>query len=236
MRYERIRRGTFINRPNRFIAEIEIDGKAEVCHVKNTGRCKELLIPGAAVYVQEADRAGRKTKYDLIAVEKGGLLINVDSQIPNGAVEEWLRKGNLLENITALKREAVFGDSRFDLYAEYGDGRKAFLEVKGVTLEEDGAARFPDAPTKRGVKHILELCRCVKEGYDAYLIFVIQMKPIRRLEPNWSTHEAFGEALVKAAGSGVHILAYDCAVTPESITVDQEIPVCLERSAPPENG
>ena len=252
MYYDRICPGIFLRRPNRFLAEIEIEGKKEICHVKNTGRCRELLIPGAEVYVQKAAGPNRKTAYDLIAVQKGETLVNMDSQIPNRVVEEWLRKELLLRDISILRREVTFENSRFDLYAEYGrsifsaagdsvlpdpsqtkgaseekSGKKAFLEVKGVTLEENGIARFPDAPTERGVKHLTELCRCAAAGYEAYVIFVIQMKGVRQMEPNWNTHRAFGEALVKAKQEGVHVLSYDCVVTPETITLDREVPVVL---------
>lgn len=231
MRYKKILEGTFLKRPNRFIAQIMINGKEETCHVKNTGRCKELLVPGAKVYVEESDNPNRKTKYDLIAVYKGEVLVNMDSQIPNAAVQEWLAEEHLFRHISCLKREVTYGASRFDLYARYqdesGQEKMAFLEVKGVTLEQDGVARFPDAPTQRGIKHIEELCRCMEDGYEAYLIFVIQMKGITRFEPNWTTHRQFGEALEKAEKAGVHICAYDCLVEPDSIVLDQSIPVFL---------
>lgn len=229
MKYENIMPGIFIRRLNRFIAEIEIDGKKQACHVKNTGRLKELLVPGAPVYVQKAQTENRKTGFDLITVQKDGKLVNVDSQVPNAVVEEWLRRGMLLEDITFLKREAVFENSRFDLYAEYGSGRRAFLEVKGVTLETDGAASFPDAPTGRGIKHLGELCRCLGCGYDAFLIFVIQMKGIRLMRPNWNMHPEFGEMLVTADRAGVHVLAYDCVIQPDSIVLDEAVPVSLAR-------
>lgn len=226
MNYKNVQQGIFESRPNRFIAQVTVDGQTEVCHVKNTGRCKELLIPGVKVYLEKAENPMRKTKYDLIAVEKGKVLINMDSQIPNAVVEEWIRQGNLFPNLLYLRREVTFGSSRFDLYAEYEE-KKAFIEVKGVTLEQDGIARFPDAPTMRGVKHVEELCQCVKEGYEAYLIFVIQMKGIHCFEPNWETHPQFGETLQKAQRAGVKILAYDCCVRPEEIRLDQLIPVIL---------
>lgn len=227
MNYERIKRGTFLRRPNRFVAEIEIDGQVEICHVKNTGRCRELLLPGVTVLVQEAVNGQRKTKFDLISVYKGQRLINMDSQVPNGVVEEWIKRGNLFPELAFLKREVKYGDSRFDLYGEYGENRRAFLEVKGVTLEQDGTARFPDAPTQRGVKHVEELCRCMEDGYEAYLVFVIQMKGITSFEPNWATHREFGEALVKAREAGVQLLAYDCQVEEDSIVLDQKIPIVL---------
>lgn len=227
MRYRNIVRAIFLARPNRFIANVEIQGKQEVCHVKNTGRCRELLLPGTEVYLQRAENPDRKTKYDLIAVKKGERLVNMDSQIPNYAVKEWLEKGGLFQKITQLRMETRYGNSRFDLYLE-ADGKKIFMEVKGVTLEEDGTARFPDAPTERGVKHIHELMECRKDGYEAYLFFVIQMKGIRCFEPNDRTHPAFGEALRQAAAEGVHILAYDCRVTEDLIEIDQRIQVRLE--------
>lgn len=227
MRYGKVLRGTFLERPNRFLARVEIQGREELCHVKNTGRCRELLVSGAEVYVEESENPGRKTKYDLIAVDKGGTLVNMDSQIPNAVVEEWIQKGNLLKDVAMLKRETVFGNSRFDLYAEFGENQRAFLEVKGVTLEQEGIARFPDAPTLRGIKHVDELCRCAAEGYDAYLIFVIQMKGVTSFEPNRATHPEFGDALIRARAAGVRILAADCMVTPTSISLDQQIPVYL---------
>ena len=226
MKYQNIERAVFLARPNRFVAHIEINGEQETCHVKNTGRCRELLIPGAEVYLQRSENPNRKTKYDLIAVKKGKRLVNMDSQIPNYAVREWLEKGGLFQKITQLRMETQYGNSRFDLYLE-ADGKKIFMEVKGVTLEEDGIARFPDAPTERGVKHVHELIKCKKDGYEAYLFFVIQMKGVRCFTPNDRTHPAFGGALRQAASEGVHILAYDCQVTEDSIEVDQRIQVRL---------
>lgn len=224
MKYENIEKAIFKARPNRFLAEVELHGQTEICHVKNTGRCRELLIPGAVVYVQHSDHPNRKTKLDLIGVEKGRRLINMDSQIPNRVVEEWLRKGNLVSTEAYIKPECRFGSSRFDFYAEDG-ARKLFIEVKGVTLEEDGVARFPDAPTERGVKHILELCDCMEKGYEAYIIFVIQMEEIRYFSPNWKTHAAFGEALRMAREKGVQILAYTCYVDETSIEMKEKTEV-----------
>ncbi|WP_346909972.1 A/G-specific adenine glycosylase [Faecalicatena orotica] len=226
MRYERIDKAVFLERPNRFIAYAEIGGKKETIHVKNTGRCAELLKPLAPVYVQKSDNPERKTQWDLIAVEKGDILVNMDSQIPNRVVQEYIEKGNLFGEKPYVRPETTYGNSRFDLYVESGE-RKIFIEVKGVTLEEDGVARFPDAPSERAVKHVEELCLAVKEGYEAYIIFVIQMKPIRYFTPNMDTHPAFGEALKKARASGVKVLAYDSIVTPESIELDQPVPVVL---------
>ena len=226
MRYERIQTGRFIERPNRFIAHIEINGTVEVVHVKNTGRCAELLIPGAEVYVQKSDNPERKTQWDLIAVKKGRRLINMDSQIPNRVAEEWIRSGNLFPNATLIKPEKTYKQSRFDLYIEEGN-RKIFVEIKGVTLEQDGIVKFPDAPTERGVKHIQELCEAAKDGYETYILFVIQMDKVKYFTPNMKTHVAFGEALVKAQEAGVHILAYDCKVKKDSIQMGKQVPVIL---------
>lgn len=203
-----------------------MEGQEVLCHVKNTGRCRELLNPGAVVYLQKSDNPNRKTGYDLIAVEKGEMLINMDSQIPNYVAAEWLRKGSLFPEGANIQMEKRYGNSRFDIYAEAGE-RKAFLEVKGVTLEVEGQARFPDAPTERGVKHVRELMGCVQEGYEAYLLFVIQMTGIQSFAPNWDTHPAFGSALQEAARAGVQILAYDCQVRPDDIVLDQPVPVLL---------
>ena len=226
MKYERIQVGRFIERPNRFIAYIEIDGKKETVHVKNTGRCAELLIPGATVYVQRSKKPERKMQWDLIAVEKGKRMINLDSQVTNGVVKEWIEAGNLFPSPDVVCMEKVYGKSRFDLYVEEGD-RKAFIEVKGVTLEEDGVVRFPDAPTERGVKHVEELIQAVKDGYEAYLFFVIQMEHVRYFTPNERTHEAFAEALRKAKKAGVQILAYDCEVEKDRIQLKEAVPVVL---------
>ncbi len=226
MDYHNIRQGTFQERPNRFIAYVEIEGSRETVHVKNTGRCAELLIPGVTVYVQEADQPGRKTRWDLIGVEKGSRLVNIDSQVPNQLVKEWLEEGNLFERIDRIRPEYTYGSSRFDLYVE-ADGKKIFIEVKGVTLEEDGVVRFPDAPSERAVKHVEELKAAVEEGYEAYVFFVVQMKDVRYVTPNMDTHPAFGEALFDAAAHGVHVLAYDCQVERESIHIVKQVPVVL---------
>ena len=226
MKYERIETGRFLERLNRFIAYIEINGQKETVHVKNTGRCAELLVPGAEVYVQKAASPERKTKWDLIAVKKGKRIINMDSQIPNRVAEEWIREGNLFPNATLIKPEKTYGDSRFDLYIEEGD-RKIFVEIKGVTLEQDGIVKFPDAPTERGVKHVEELCKAAAEGYEAYILFVIQMNRVKYFTPNMRTHVAFGKALVKAKEAGVHILAHECRVTKDSIVMGKEVPVLL---------
>ena len=230
MKYKRVIKGRFIARPNRFIARVEIEGAVETVHVKNTGRCRELLIPGCNVYLSVADNPERKTKFDLIAVEKvtdsGVLLINMDSQIPNDVAGEWLRGGELFSVGANVRREVKYGSSRFDFYIEDGD-RRAFLEVKGVTLEEDGVAMFPDAPTERGVKHIGELVSAVREGYEAYVLFVIQMKGVSKFRPNDATHPEFGEALRMAKEAGVHILAVDCKIEPDSIVTDMSVKVDL---------
>lgn len=231
MRYEKVVEARFVSRPNRFIAEVDINGVREVVHVKNTGRCRELLIPGCRVYLSESDVATRKTKYDLVAVEKrradgSVLLINMDSQIVNDVAGEWLRRGELFSPDAVIRREVTYGASRFDFYVEDGD-RKAFLEVKGVTLEADGVASFPDAPTERGVKHLRELISCVEDGFEAYILFVIQMKGISRFCPNDVTHAAFGKTLREAESKGVTVLAYDCVVTPDSVSAHQAVFVDL---------
>lgn len=226
MRYENITEGIFLKRPNRFIAHVEIDKRVEVCHVKNTGRCRELLVPGTPAFLEKSSNPNRKTQYDLIAVKKGNRLINMDSQIPNKVVEEWLLKGNLFGEGAVVKREVTYGNSRFDLYIETPD-KKCFMEIKGVTLEEDGVVRFPDAPTQRGVKHVKELCRCIEDGYQAYIMFVIQMEDVRYFEPNEATHPEFGEALREAQKAGVHILAYACDVRKDLINLSKPVRVYL---------
>ena len=230
MIYDRMVPGTFLERPNRFIAYVEIEGRKETVHVKNTGRCAELLQTGVRVYLQESENPGRKTKWDLIAVEKGSRMVNMDSQIPNKVVKEWLEAGHLFENITRIQPEFTYGNSRFDLYVE-ADGKRIFIEVKGVTLEQDGVVRFPDAPSDRAVKHVEELKAAVKEGYEAYVFFVIQMKDVRYFTPNMDTHPAFGEALRDAARAGVHVLAYDCEVSSDRIAIADIVPVVLEDPA-----
>ena len=217
--------GTFLSRPNRFIAHVEIDGRTETVHVKNTGRCRELLPAGAQVWCQRSDNPARKTKYDLITVRKGELLINMDSQAPNIAAEEWLLAGGLGE-IENLRRETVHGDSRFDL-SFVKDGRQCFLEVKGVTLENGGVSAFPDAPTERGAKHLRGLLRAAQEGYGAYVLFVIQMSPVRYLHPHDATDPQFGQALRQAAAGGVQVLAMDCRVTEDSMEIQSSVRVEL---------
>lgn len=225
MHYRNIVPGRFLKRPNRFIAHIQIGGKEEICHVKNTGRCRELLGIGTEVWCQRSDNPARKTKYDLIAVQKGSRLINMDSQAPNAAAKEWLLEGGFGQ-ISDLRAETVHGDSRFD-FSFCKDGRHCFLEVKGVTLENDGICAFPDAPTARGTKHLQGLAQAAREGYGAYVLFVIQMADVSYLHPNDTTDPAFGKALREAEASGVTILATDCVVTPDSMVIRRPVEVRL---------
>lgn len=226
MRYQHVISGRFIDRPNRFIAHVETEEGILRVHVKNTGRCRELLIPGATVYLEKGTAPKRKTPYDLIAVEKGNRLINMDAQAPNQVFAEWAASGGLFPELVTLKKEYRFGDSRLDFCVETPKGLH-LVEVKGVTLEENGAARFPDAPTERGVKHIRELQKAVEAGLDATLFFVVQMSGIRSVAPNDATHPAFGAALRQAAAVGVQVMAYDCAVTPDSLAIRRPVPVIL---------
>ena len=252
MKYNQVVPGTFLQRPNRFIAHVLISGKEEVCHVKNTGRCRELLIPGCTVYCAVSDNPQRKTKYDLIAVEKSienqivfanagipsqhvkstpeahsTLLVNMDSQAPNAAVKEWLRSGaSPFGKIDFLKPEYKYGNSRFDFYLEC-NSRKIFLEVKGVTLEDNGVVLFPDAPTERGVKHVRELIRCHEEGFETYVLFVVQMEHAQYFTPNRKTHPQFADALCEAQNAGVQLLAYTCKVTPDEMKIYKELKISL---------
>ena len=225
MRYTNMVPGTFLRRPNRFIAHVLIDGVEETVHVKNTGRCKELLPPGAQVWCQRSDNPNRKTKYDLITVKKGDRLINMDSQAPNAAAGEWLKNGGLGE-IENLKAETFHGDSRYD-FSFTKNGKKCFLEVKGVTLEEDGVCAFPDAPTERGARHLRGLTEAAKAGYGAYVLFVIQMADVKYLRPHDQRDPAFGEALREAAENGVAVLAVDCAVDVDAMDIRLPVPVKL---------
>ena len=225
MRYNKMVEGTFLARPNRFIAHIEIDGKIEICHVKNTGRCRELLPVGAKVWCLDAQSPTRKTRYDLITVQKGERLINMDSQAPNTAAKEWLMAGGLGE-IENLKAESKHGDSRFD-FSFTKDGRQCFLEVKGVTLENEGICAFPDAPTQRGAKHLKELAQLARSGYGAYVLFVIQMEGVRYLHPNDVTDKPFGDALREAKNAGVEILAYDCKISVDTMEINEKVEVKL---------
>lgn len=224
MTYEKIVPGIFRQRPNRFIAHVETSDGMQVCHVKNTGRCRELLVDGATVYLAESSNPARKTRFDLVAVEKGTLLINMDSQAPNKVAAEYMP--TLLPGLTLLRPETKFDNSRFDFYAEAA-GEKWFVEVKGVTLENDGLALFPDAPTQRGTKHLRELCRCIEQGYQACVLFVIQMAGVHCFTPNARTDPEFACALREAAVKGVRLVAVDCLVTPESLTIRQELPISL---------
>lgn len=228
MKYEHTEKAIFLERPNRFIAYVNLDGRTETVHVKNTGRCKELLIPGTEIILEKSGNPARKTKYDLICVRKADRWINMDSQIPNKAAEEWLLKGSLFPEEIHVKREKTYGNSRFDLYVE-SSRRKAFMEVKGVTLEENNIARFPDAPTQRGLKHVEDLIHCIQDGYEAYLLFVIQMKGLTCFEPNWNTHPEFGEALIDAQNAGVKLLAYDCFVTENLMEIRDPVPINLKK-------
>jgi len=222
--YKNILQGEFLSRPNRFIANVEIDGKTEVCHVKNTGRCRELLIPGATVFLEKSDNPERKTKYDLIAVYKGEHLINMDSQAPNKVFAEWAISGGYFGKIDYIKPEFKFKNSRIDFYIE-AEGRKILIEVKGVTLENEKIASFPDAPTERGIKHIKELSEAVGEGFEAYVFFIIQMDYCTLFTPNRETHPEFADALAFAKEKGVNIKAMGCKVSPESIKADSFVKV-----------
>lgn len=227
MQYQHVKEGRFLSRPNRFVARVLLDGAEEVVHVKNTGRCRELLLPGARVYLALGDNPQRKTRYDLIAVEKGPLLVNMDSQATNRVFGEWAGAGHFRAGLTLLRPETVWGNSRFDFYWEDASGCRGFVEVKGVTLEEKGHARFPDAPTLRGVKHLEELARCRAEGCEAAVCFVLQMGGMKDFAPNDVTHPAFGDALRRAAAGGVNVLAMECAVTPDSLIISHPVPVRL---------
>ena len=226
MQYHNIKQGIFLARPNRFIAHVELAGEQVVCHVKNTGRCRELLIPGATVYLEESDNPARKTKYDLVGVEKGTRLINMDSQAPNKVFGEWAQAGGFRPGLTKLQPEKMYGNSRFDFYWETPEER-GFVEVKGVTLEEDGVVRFPDAPTQRGVKHLEELMAARAAGYQAAVCFVIQMGDVTCFQPNDCTHPEFGAALRRAARAGVEVLAVDCRVERDSLEIGGRVEVCL---------
>lgn len=226
MFYKNIAAGKFISRPNRFIANVEIDGEVRVVHVKNTGRCRELLVPGSTVYCEKSDNPNRKTAYDLVAVEKGKLLINMDSQAPNQAFSEFIHDGSFKDGIEYIARERKYKNSRFDFYFKR-KGKEYFAEVKGVTLEDDGVVLFPDAPTERGVKHLTELEDAVKNGYGGCVVFVVQLKEAKYFTPNRKTHPEFAEKLKEAQKAGVEIFAYTCNVTPNSISLLSQIPVVI---------
>ena len=226
MQYGTVIPGRFLDRPNRFIAHVETADGIETVHVKNTGRCRELLLPGATVYLEKGMNPNRKTAYDLIAVEKGGVLINMDSQAPNRVFAEWVKEGKWLPDVCCVRPEYCYGDSRLDFCVETERGLH-LVEVKGVTLEDQGEARFPDAPTERGIKHIRELQKAAESGLDATLFFVVQFQDVKSVAPNDVTHPAFGQALREAAQSGVNVCAYSCAVTPNSLQIHQRVPVIL---------
>ncbi|MGN0595264.1 MAG: DNA/RNA nuclease SfsA [Hominimerdicola sp.] len=227
MKYKNIKKAVFCKRPNRFIAICEVNGCEEVVHVKNTGRCRELLIKGATVFLEENNSPARKTKYDLISVVKDGRLINMDSQSPNKVFGEWAKSGKFVPDITMIKPECKYLNSRFDFYIET-QHKKIFVEVKGVTLENNGVVMFPDAPTERGLKHITELIDAKKNGYEAYVFFVIQMENVKYFTPNAVTHKAFADKLKECRSAGVNILAYDCIVTEDSISINKQVSVNLE--------
>lgn len=228
MKYNEIVSGKFIERLNRFVAYVDIAGERTRVHVKNTGRCRELLREGAQVYLEKSGNPERATAYDLVAVDKNGRLVNMDSNAPNKAVGEWLMAGGLYGDVSIVRPETTFGNSRFDFYVESASGRKAFIEVKGVTLEQDNVAAFPDAPSERALKHVEELIEALRQGYEAYLIFVVQMEAVSRVEPNYNTQPAFGEALGRARSAGVHIMACDCLVQADSLTIHEKVPVVVD--------
>lgn len=228
MQYQNVKKAVFLSRPNRFIAQVVLEGAEETVHVKNTGRCRELLVPGATVYLEDCGKTERKTRYDLIAVEKGERLINMDAQAPNKIFGEWAAAGGFRDGLTLLRPETTWGNSRFDFYWESSENeRKGFVEVKGVTLEENGAVYFPDAPTERGVKHVEELIACRAAGYEAALCLVVQMEGVAFWSPNDRTHPAFGSAVRAAAAAGVEILCRDCRVTPNSIVMGMPVEISL---------
>lgn len=231
MEYKKIVKGIFRERPNRFIAYVDVEGMGnnpQVVHVKNTGRCKELLVDDATVYLEESDNPNRKTKYDLVVVRKNERIINMDSQAPNKVVQEWLEKNGLYKNTKLVVPEKKYGESRFDFYIE-GDNKKAWMEVKGVTLEKDGVVLFPDAPSERAVKHIEHLIKAKEEGFDAYIMFVVQMENVKYFTPNKDTHAAFAEALLKAESKGVKIMSYDCVVTEKELKINKPVEVKLNK-------
>lgn len=224
--YGKVAEGRFISRPNRFVAYVEIEDVVSKCHVKNTGRCKELLVPGATVFLSKSDNPARSTRYDVVAVMKGNLLINMDSQAPNPVAVEGLRRIPQFRDVTEIRQEFVYGDSRIDIMAT-SHNERFLIEVKGVTLEHDGVARFPDAPTERGRKHLRELMHAVEDGWQAYVLFVVQMEGMKVFEPNEATDPEFASVLREAYLAGVGVLAHGCKVTKDSMTLDHEIPIRL---------
>ncbi len=231
MKYQRIVRGEFLDRPNRFIAHVKVDGVVETVHVKNTGRCGELLIPGCEVYLEKSDNPTRKTAYDLITVRKGKRLVNMDSQAPNQVVREWLETKKLFPEMTLLQPEKTYGKSRVDFYLETTT-EKVFIEVKGVTREQDDIVCFPDAPSERAIKHLGELMEAKKQGYRAIVFFVIQMENVRYFTPDVERHEAFARKLREAVAAGVEVLAMECKVQTDSLTIHREVPVSLDGKEP----
>jgi sugar fermentation stimulation protein A len=231
MRYPNILTGTFIERPNRFTAYVEIEGKKERCHVKNTGRCKELLVPGTRAVLAVSDNPERSTQYDLIGVYKGGMLVNIDSQAPNKVAEESIHSIPGFEDADVVRPEYSYGDSRIDIFAESGS-RRMLMEVKGVTLEKDGIAMFPDAPTERGLKHVKELEASLKEGYEAYILFLIQMSGPKVFTPHYEMHEEFAIAVERANSSGVKVLAYDSVVTEDTLSLGRPVEVRFRSTGP----
>ena len=231
MQYGKIVKARFVERPNRFVAVVDIDGAPTTVHVKNTGRCKELLVSGATVYLEDSCNPNRKLRHSLIAVEKGDLLVNMDSQAPNKVVGEGLKEGRIklsgMGNLVTVKAEKTFGESRFDFYVVDEEGREGYVEVKGVTLEDNGIASFPDAPTERGIKHLNELVEVKEQGMYAGIVFVIQIEGMKVFTPNDNRHKAFGEALRHAEKCGVEVIAHECKVTPETLTIGQTVPVDL---------
>lgn len=228
LKYENVKQAVFLSRPNRFIANIIVDGREEVCHVKNTSRCKELLYPGAEIYVQEFDSKSRKTKYDLISVAKKDYIVNIDSQMPNKVFAQWLDKTKYFGETVIVKPECVYGKSRFDFYIETEDFRKIFVEIKGVTLEHDGVCAFPDAPTDRGVKHLNELINCIQNGFEAYVFFVVQLQKANLFVPNIKTHALFADTLKMASDAGVVVKVVNCKVEHDSIVIDDFIDLNLD--------
>ena len=226
MEYKKTVKATFIERPNRFVAKVNLGGEEIYCHVKNTGRCRELLRPGVDVWLEDSENPNRKYRYSLVSVRKGERMVNMDSQAPNKAVGEWLKNGGLFKDIKLLKPESRYGSSRFDFYCEYED-KKAFIEVKGVTLENDNVVSFPDAPTERGARHVGELIECIKDGYEAYIIFVVQMKNVLYFTPNEDHDPAFAKVLRKAQQEGVNIIAADCFVSDSEMIIEDLVEVKL---------
>lgn len=232
MEYSKIVEGIFLKRPNRFVAEVLINGEKETVHVKNTGRCKELLAPKAKIILEDCSHnKNRKTKYSIIAVWKDNMLVNMDSQVPNKVVFDAVKQGKIhnLYHISNIKREVTFGNSRFDIYFE-NDNKKGFIEVKGATLEKDGISMFPDAPTDRGTKHVLEMIEAVKNNYRGIIFFLIQMKGPHQFKLNWKMDPKFSEAVKYASENGVEVVAYDSVVTPNSISIGNKIEINLSKN------